>query len=324
MMYPKRSPCSAAALESAGLFGLREELIAQDIFERLPMDRGKTAFSISDRLVLQLESSDEGAAVAAVLPVGAQALAAITVGHGVRGHGVGQLGERLIPDGFVVADLVAFRQRPRLNPGKLAAGHYRRSAMPAGVIRNVESNGAVFHAYHCSTLALSSIIRRAWAGSDWGAAIPRAFPWLANGIFSWSPACVWDAYIERPDARVHYFQEVFAGKLFDSNGHEPLFSEAVSAIATPLQPEQWYRGGDWQACTSAYIANRTLAGTRPTTPTSASGAGASVANSSYTAIWIRLTATFTTRRPATPSTKSASSSPPAKSTTTTQASTRPP
>src|SRR5271157_1915298 len=74
-------------------------------------------------LVDGLERSDERPAVAGIVPYRAEALASIAVGDRISRHGVLNGSQRLVPHGFVVANLVAIHQRPRFELYKIAGGH---------------------------------------------------------------------------------------------------------------------------------------------------------------------------------------------------------
>ena len=91
---------------------------AQDLYQDLTgreqqkrPDRNRPAFFTSGRgnLVVQLERSDESAALVGAAPGRAQILAVVIVCQGVGGHRVIEFRQRVVPGLFMRANMIARR-----------------------------------------------------------------------------------------------------------------------------------------------------------------------------------------------------------------------
>jgi hypothetical protein len=94
-----------------------------------------------------LESADERAAIAAVLPYRAEAAFAVIVRYGVGCHGVFHRSERLIPEGLIVADLVGIRHCSRFQFDHVSGGHDGFAGVDV-VAGNGEFDGLIFNMHH--------------------------------------------------------------------------------------------------------------------------------------------------------------------------------
>src|SRR5689334_5616898 len=95
---------------------------------------GRLNAARGDLLGCDLEGSDETAALEAVVPGLAQPVARIAVLERVGGHHVIQLGERLVPDVLVPADMIGSAHRTRADFGQRAGGQVSAAAVQVPIV----------------------------------------------------------------------------------------------------------------------------------------------------------------------------------------------